>query len=141
MEISSTLSLELRRIASLQSSALITVQSDAKDSRSVGSATARDGGTFGHGAGASSLPLLHLGELENASTALGIRLKMDSCPGSYREDRFKEDLCRMLAHRPNFVEMVPRTSHTVQVRNPSCGDNIAQHCVTPLVVTTLLNIA
>lgn len=116
LEASSALSLQLRRIASLQSH-VAPPRSDINNAPSEATPRANpcllklsSGGIH------PTPPTSHLGELENASTAIGIRLKMEHCPGSYREDRFKEDVCHLLAHRPNFVEVIPRTSsHTVQV--------------------------
>jgi hypothetical protein len=125
LEASSSLSLELRRIAALQSIEAADAASTKRDqvaAEEAARSSKPDGGfVTDHKGGlkssttAPALPPSQTGELENASTAVGIRLKMEHCPGSYREDRFKADVCRMLAHRANFVEVIPRTSHTVQV--------------------------
>lgn len=48
------------------------------------------------------------GFLENASSAIGVRIKMEWCPASFREDLFREDLSRLLGLGPQFIECVPR---------------------------------
>ena len=53
------------------------------------------------------------GELENASSAIGVRIKMPFVPASFRDDLFREDVSRLLKVGQQFIECVPRSVENV----------------------------